>query len=241
MALFIAGWLWLMNGWRWQKVFLLAAVALLWTFSRDTNAWVVLMVALFLLLLLGLRLIDGKYLVLSIAFIAMFLLSNLSADLGDRWIFPFQNVLGRRILPNTQAVDFFVNCGMPVSPALMQLAGGYANSLDRAFYDDPALEDYRQWVHRAGKPCYVKWLLSNPLESIKRPIAEFNSLISMQNIQSFLVLQKVFTASPRQTRSNTLSTTTTLDCICTGMGHRTDCNPDSGCGCKIKPGGWLSG
>ena len=190
MALFIAGWLWLMNGWRWQKVVLLTAVALLWTFSRDTNAWVVLMVALFILLLLGLRFIDGKYLVLSIAFIAMFLLSNLSADLGDRWIFPFQNVLGRRILPNAQAVDFFIDCGMPVSPALMQLAGGYANSLDRAFYDDPALEGYRQWVHRAGKSCYVKWLLSNPLESIKGPLAEFNSLISMQNIQSFLFSKK---------------------------------------------------
>jgi hypothetical protein len=186
MALFVAGWFWLMNGWRWQKVIFILIVALLWTFCRDTNAWVVLMIALFLLLLLSVRLIDRRYLVFSIAFMIMFFLSNLSADFGDRWIFPFQNILGRRILPNAQAVDDFTNCGMPVSSALMQLTGGYANSLDRAFYEDPALADYRLWLHRTGKLCYVKWLLSDPVESIRGPLTEFNMLISLQNIQPFL-------------------------------------------------------
>jgi hypothetical protein len=186
MALFLAGWLWLIKGWRWYKAILLSIVAFLWAFTRDTNAWVVLMVALFLLLLSGLGQIDKKYLVLSVAFLVMFFLSNVSADLGDRWVFPFQNILGRRILSEARAVDFFTNCGLPVSPSLMQLSGGYANSLDRAFYKDPALEEYRLWLHQPGKACYVKWLLSDPLESIKRPLNEFNSLISMQNIQPFL-------------------------------------------------------
>jgi len=186
LALSIAGWLWLAQRWRWYKVMLLSLVTLLWTFSRDTNAWVVLMVALFLSLLVVLRQINKKYIALSIAFIGMFLLSNLSADRGDRWVFPFQNILGRRILAEAQAVNFFANCGMPVSPSLMQLAGGYANSSDRAFYENPALESYRVWLHQNGKLCYVKWLLSNPLESIKKPIVEFDSLVSMQNIQPFL-------------------------------------------------------
>jgi len=121
-ALLIAGWFWLMMGWRWEKVLLILSVALLWSFSRDTNAWVVLMIAFFLFLLLAFRLIDRKYLIFSIAFMIMFFLSDLSADFGDRWIFPFQNVLARRILPNEQAVEFFTNCGMPLSPELMQLS-----------------------------------------------------------------------------------------------------------------------
>lgn len=186
MALFLAGWLWLAKGWRWYKAIPLCVVALLWTFSRDTNAWVVLAAALFLLLLISFRQIDKKYLVLSAAFLLMFLLSNLSADVGDRWIFPFQNILGRRLLSEPRAVDFFAECGMPISPSLMQLAGGYANTSDRAFYEDPALEEYRLWLYQHGKACYVRWLLSNPLESIKGPVAEFNALISMQNIQPFL-------------------------------------------------------
>lgn len=186
MALFIAGWSWLIKGWSWGKVICLLVLALLWTFSRDTNAWVVLMIALFLLLLLALRVIDRKYFILAAAFVVMFFLSNLSADLGDRWVFPFQNVLGRRILPVAQATEFFTGCGMPVSPELTQLAGKYANSSDRAFYENPALEDYRLWLDQAGKACYMKWLLSDPLESIKAPLTEFNALISMQNLQSFL-------------------------------------------------------
>jgi len=190
MALLIAGWLWLSSAWRWYKALLISLVALFWTFSRDTNAWVILMIALFLLLLVSLRAIEHKYLILSIAFVVMFFLSNLSAERGDRWVFPFQNILGHRILTEARAVHFFAGCGMPVSPELTRLAGAYANSQDRAFYNDPALQDYRLWLHRSGKVCYVKWLLSNPLESIKRPIAEFNSLISMQNIPSFLFSKK---------------------------------------------------
>jgi len=186
LALFIAAWLWLIREWHWAKVVSILVVALLWTFARDTNAWVVLMIALFLLVLLGLRVIDREYLLLGSAFLILFLLSNLSADLGDRWVFPFQNVLGRRILPDARAVNFFTGCGMPMSPELMQLAGGYANSSDRAFYEDPALQAYRLWLHQAGKACYMKWLLSDPLESMQAPLTEFDALIGMQNIQPFL-------------------------------------------------------
>ncbi len=186
MVLFIASWLWLMKGWRWQKAIIVMTMALLWAFCRDTNAWVVLMVALFLVLLFCLRYIDKKYLTLSAAFILIFFLSNLSADVGGRWIFPFQNVLGQRILPNAEAINFFANCGMPVSPELIDLAGEFSSGQDRAFYLDPALVGYRSWLYQSGKACYVKWLVSNPIRSIQEPITEFNSLISLENIQPFL-------------------------------------------------------
>jgi hypothetical protein len=190
MALFLAGWLWLLHGWRWRKVALLLLVALLWTFSRDTNAWVVLMISIFLLLLAGVRIIDKKYLVLSLALLGMFYASNLTSDLGERWVFPFQNVLGQRILLHPQSVDFFARCGMPVSPALMNLAGEYARGEDRAFYQDPALAGYRSWLSESGKRCYMKWLWSGPLESLKGPIAEFNTLITLKDIQPFLFSRK---------------------------------------------------
>lgn len=190
MALFLAGWFWLIGQWRWERAVFVMVVALFWTFTRDTNAWVVFMIAAFLLSLTALRLIDRRYLVLSAVFLVIFFLSNASADRGDRWIFPFQNVLGKRILPNAQTLDFFAGCGMPVSPELLDLAGRYANSSERAFYEDPALADYRLWLHQAGKRCYIKWLLSDPLASVKAPMTEFNALISMQNLQSFLFSKK---------------------------------------------------
>jgi hypothetical protein len=129
---------------------------------------------------------DKKYLVFAIAFGIIFLLNNLSADLGNRWVYPFQNVLGRRLLPNPKAVEFFANCGMPVSPALMRMGGEFANGQERAFYIEPELEDYRSWLYLHGKPCYSRWLLSNPLQSIKQPIDEFDGLAGMQKIPPFL-------------------------------------------------------
>lgn len=186
MALFLAGWLWIARGWSWQKAGLLLLTAFLWAFCRDTNAWVLLMIAVFLVLLVSLRFAATNYLLLSFGFVVIFLLSNLSADIGERWVFPFQNVVGRRILPNALAVDYFVECGMPVSPALLQLTGEFANGVDRAFYEDPALAEYRQWAYGSGKSCYMKWLLSSPLESIRAPLREFDTLISLENIQPFL-------------------------------------------------------
>ena len=190
MALFLAGWLWLARGWSWYKVAAILAISVLWAFGRDTNAWVLLMIAGIVLLLVAFRTLDKKFLVFPLVFGVIFILSNLSADLGGRWIFPFQNVLGRRILPDSKAVDFFVACGMPVSPELMRLRGEFADGLDRAFYVDPTLENYRSWLHRSGKSCYAKWLLSDPVKSFREPVREFNGLLGIQNLQSFLFSRK---------------------------------------------------
>jgi hypothetical protein len=186
LALFISGWLWLLRGWRWHKAILLMGIALVWAFCRDTNAWVLLMIAGALLFLWAIAVADKKYLVLSAAFGLMFLLSNLSADLGGRWVFPFQNVLGRRLLPDAGAVDFLAGCGMPVSPALMRLSGEFANGQDRAFYNDPSLEGYRLWLSESGKSCYMKWLLSDPVRSVVQPLGDFNTFLGVQDLQSFL-------------------------------------------------------
>lgn len=185
-ALFLAGWLWLAKGWQWHKVVFVMVIGLLWAFCRDTNAWVLLIIALLLLLLAVFRLVEPKYLLISFSFIAIFFLSNLSADLGERWVFPFQNVMGRRLLANRQAVDFFAACGMPVSAELEQLAGEFASGEGRAFYEDPTLEGYRGWLRENGKRCYMQWLLSNPVESIRAPLREFNTLMRLENVSTSL-------------------------------------------------------
>ncbi|MGE5642149.1 MAG: hypothetical protein ACM3Y8_03975, partial [Byssovorax cruenta] len=63
MALFLAGWLWLARGWSWYKVAAILAISVLWAFGRDTNAWVLLMIAGIVLLLVAFRTLDKKFLV----------------------------------------------------------------------------------------------------------------------------------------------------------------------------------
>ena len=92
MALFLVIWLWLLRSWSWGKVGILSFVAFLWAFTRDTNGWILLMLAG--LILLGVLFFDARkrYLSVTFVFAVIFALSNFSANKGDRWVFPFHSV-----------------------------------------------------------------------------------------------------------------------------------------------------
>ncbi len=185
MALFLAIWLWLLRGWSWGKVVILSLTAFLWAFTRDTNGWILLMISA--LIVLGVLFFGAhkRYLSVVLVFVMLFALSNFSADKGNRWVFPFQNVLAQRILPDPAALSSFADCGMPVTPELLSLAGGYANSNERAFYNNPVLQPYRTWLHSSGKSCYMRWLLSRPLTSLREPWLDLEWLLAFENVAFF--------------------------------------------------------
>jgi hypothetical protein len=185
LATFLAAWLWLLRGWSWEKVAVLSIVAFLWAFTRDTNAWILLLVAA--MIVLGALFFKARksYLAVALMFGLVFVLSNHSADVGHRWVFPFQNVLAQRVLPDRNALEFFENCGMPTTPELLSLAGGFANSGDRAFYTDPTLEDYRAWLYANGKSCYMRWLFSRPLASLHAPWTDLAWLLAFEEVDFF--------------------------------------------------------
>lgn len=185
LALFLAAWLWLLRGWSWGKVAALGLAALLWALTRDTNGWILLLVAGLILLAVLFFKARRRYLFVSILFALIFALSNLSADRGHRWVFPFQNVLAQRILTDPDALAFFEHCGMPLTPELLGLAGGLANSGERAFYTDPALESYRTWLYADGKACYMRWLFSRSLTGLLVPWTDFETLLAFEKIDSF--------------------------------------------------------
>jgi hypothetical protein len=184
-VLFLAAGIWLLHGWRTDKVVVVILLSFLLAFTRDTNAYLLLMLAGLILLAVILLWMKPRALLVSVSFLLIFFLNNASADLGQRWVFPLNNLIGRRVLPSASAVDFFEVCGMPVTPELMNLAGEYANADDRAFYDDPALEGYRAWLTLDGKGCYMRWLLGNPAHSMGESLGQFEGLIAFETVDSF--------------------------------------------------------
>jgi len=132
-----------------------------------------------------LRWVPPRVLALSAAFLLIFLLNNFTSELGARWIFPINNNVGRRILPSAQALEFFRACGMPVTDNLLALTNEYANGQDRAFYNDPALEGYRDWLAAHGKFCYMQWLLASPVRSVGEVLSQFESLIRFEKVENF--------------------------------------------------------
>jgi hypothetical protein len=186
LVLFIAVSLWLLQQWNIGRVVVLIISAFLLAFVRDTNAWLLLLLAGLILFPITLRWIEPRTLILVFSFVAIFLISNFTADLGGRWVFPLGNLIGRRILPDESAVEFFnKTCSMPVSPALLNLSGGFANVNDRALYNDPELEPFRAWLLSHGKSCYIRWLITNFANSLRETLNEFESLITFPTVDRF--------------------------------------------------------
>jgi hypothetical protein len=170
LALFIASWLWLIEEWQWHKVWVVMLVGVLWVFTRDPNAWAVLILAGLLALVAIVWRTHRRYFILAIIFIAFFTASNASSNLGERWVFPFENVLAKRILPVPERTAYFAEHGMPITPALMERSGKWASSDEWAFDNDPDLEEFREWLHKSGKFTYIRFLLSNPSYTFLEPL-----------------------------------------------------------------------
>ncbi len=184
-VLFIACGIWLLQGWQIYKVVLLSIIAFIFAFTRDTNAYLLAMLAGILLLAVLLRWVRPQAWIVAGVFLSIFLINNLSADLSQRWTFPFINVVGKRVLPYTAMIQSFEACGMPLTPKLLSLAGLFANGDDRAFLDDPELQDFRTWVGEHGKSCYMKWLMTHPVTSIQQALQEFDGLIYFEDINKY--------------------------------------------------------
>lgn len=163
----------------------LIVAGVFFAFTRDTNAYVLLMLAGLLVVSIAFRWAPRSVSILAFFFLSIFFLNNYISDLGARWVFPLNNNIGRRILPDSQALEYFRACGMPVTQNLLAMTNEYANGRDRAFYHDPALETYREWLGEHGKSCYMKWLLADPFRRIGEALYQFEALIRFEKVSNF--------------------------------------------------------
>jgi len=152
-------------------------VAFLWAFARDGNAWVVLMLAV-LLFVIGSFWRSRRCIGIASVFVVFFIANEVSQNYAQRNFWAFFSVIGRRILPNAESTAFFAQLGMPVTPALMRLSGKSAGALDRAFYRDPTLQEFRNWAYSRGKSTYTRFLLTRPVSTLQEPLKDIETFIA---------------------------------------------------------------
>jgi hypothetical protein len=177
-VLFLATWMWLLEKWEWKRVGVLFFVAILYTFCRDTNAYLVLIIAI--LLIPPALIYKKQYFVISGFFLCLFLLSNGSANHGKRWNFPFRNVVGQRILSDPEYTEYFQKKKMPVSATLMTLVGKTQASQEwqaLSQKNDSDLNEFVHWSDRRGKKAYVRFLLSHPVYLLYKPIKFLHEIL----------------------------------------------------------------
>lgn len=143
----------------------------LWVGVRDTNAYFALLLGGAFLLYIAVRVLQGPAQALrrqrlpaavAVLLFAVFAASNLSSNQGQRWLFPFYNNIGQRILTDEARTAWFTARGMPVNAALLERTGKWASADEYAFFKDPALAEFREWSRRHGKSTYIRWLVANP-------------------------------------------------------------------------------
>jgi uncharacterized membrane protein (UPF0136 family) len=177
MALHLATWFWFSSRQGWLETAAVIFSGVLWTLSRDTAAYTLaLLIPLFLLIWYLRR--QAQHLVIALAFASMFAISCASSSRGERWLFPFFNVLSQRVLPDETARRFFSDRGMPMSQGLLNMSGKWALSDDWAYYNDPRLEELRRWVRESGRSVYIGFLGSYPTWTLTAPSANLGDLVS---------------------------------------------------------------
>lgn len=150
------------------SVSLLAAwfvVLTFWTFARDTNGYLllVLMAALALFYFISRRRqskkhIPSRYLLTSIALLALlFLLQSGTSQASGRWINPFFNNMLHRVFPYPQRLAFFESKGMPVTADVLALRNSSGN--EDGFFQIGYLVE---WVKENGASTYIQFLISDP-------------------------------------------------------------------------------
>lgn len=177
--------IWLFEKWHRGRAIALALLGFLWGLTRDSNAYALLLLALFLFAVVLFRKAPRGYLAVAAVFVATFSLSSWDANAGDRWRFPLLNVFSQRILRDPEIVEYFANRGMPVTPALMKRAGSYANDGDHAYYNDPELAGFRTWLDGHGKSTYISYLATHPIWALSAPGPDFRIVFSTPDIDIY--------------------------------------------------------
>lgn len=185
-VLFTALALWLMKEWRAWKAAALGVTGFFLAFVQDTNAYLLLVLALCLFLAFLLGWAGRRVLVLAALFAACMFLGSASADAGGRWVFPLLNIIGQRVLTQPRSVNIIQRvCDMPVSPELMGMRNEFANGQVGAFYTDPALKEFQTWLLEKGKSCYPRLLISDPVHSLRAPLDHFDELLAFRRVRSY--------------------------------------------------------
>jgi hypothetical protein len=161
-ALLLAVSIWLLLEWKTYKAVLLISIALLMVLTRDTYAYLLLMIALINIPVFWFSTYRTNAIALSFAFLVIFVISSQLAEAGLR---PYRAVLmntALRIYPSDVYTEYFRAHGMPVDDRLVEMSRNvepgkkFAVNIALTFDEDQA--DYRQWELTHGSSDYVRFL-----------------------------------------------------------------------------------
>jgi hypothetical protein len=165
-------------------VLLLAIAAACWAGARDTNAYVVVLMAAPTAVVLAARhrpRVAGTLVVVTGLVLVFSLWSSSSPR---RWEIVTVDLVIERVLADPRAGAYFSAHGMPASPDLRRRL--FADRIPWSRYEnDPRLAAFRRWVRTDGRTTYLSYLRATPSASIGAPLRRLAQLDSPEAIQTY--------------------------------------------------------
>ena len=126
--------------------------------TRDAFAYFILFSGLAALVLIPATKQYKRVIIISASFILIFLGSNFLATTSLRWYPSLLNVIGIRVLPNPQYVEYFAQRGMPLSESLIDRSGKFHHYNYEELDNNPELREFSSWVKKNGRNEYLRFL-----------------------------------------------------------------------------------
>ena len=138
-------------------------VLILWVFTRDTNAYFLLILIPIPLILIILGkgpwggLSRSHLGLVAVSLIGIFWAHNVTMELSGRWASPLANNLITYVLNDKDHLAFFESRGLPITQEVLKLRG--ASLSDQSFYE---IDYFMDWLNQNGTSTYLFFLLSDP-------------------------------------------------------------------------------
>jgi hypothetical protein len=163
-------------------LFFLATV--LYVFSRDTNAY--LLLALIGLMVIGLFFSSVRkhplfraFLTALTGFIVIFSLVNATIFTGKRSIPSLFHVVVYRVIPQQESLNYFIEHGMPYVDSYQSLASLHIQQLQDARISVESVQHLYAWLKDGpGISVIVSYLLSHPLYTLSAPLKDVQSWVN---------------------------------------------------------------
>lgn len=160
----------------------MAMVTVLFSFSRDTNAFLLLAGAI----LLGATTITRRIwreplrwvvLFLSLVMALTYVVQDRTIVHSKRWVGPFLNVFSARILPVDDFVRFFEEHGLPVDTITQEMFLGRSVLLSQV-NDTQEGRRLKDWIEQEGRSVYLQFLISRPVQTLGKPLLRARSIFN---------------------------------------------------------------
>jgi len=169
------------------KLVFIISITILYVFTRESNQYFVIFgAAIYPFATLIGKAPKGRrklFLTYLMVLILIVVIKNISFNVSNDWKIHIYDHLVLRILPDSEARDFFESAGLPVDQNLMNITNMAGFEYQDYLANDADMIAVSEWIDQSGVTTYMKYLLSRPVSSLMEPLKHLTTLFGGNNLE----------------------------------------------------------